>query len=84
MWNTHGLGKRSGSIKSDSEGGIRFLRLDQQFSPALSALLKISLNLCLRFLFYKLGATFLGEGGSGQRAREDAIWLNGFLALKVF
>lgn len=29
-----------------------------------------------------MGVTFLGGGGSGQRAREDAIWLNGFLTLK--
>lgn len=35
-------------------------RLDQQFSLELSALLKISLNLCLRLLFCEMGAMVLG------------------------
>lgn len=59
------------------------LGLDQQFSLALSALLKVSLNLCLKFLFYKMGAIFRGVGeGRGWRAGEDVMWFNGFLTLK--
>lgn len=54
---------------------------------ALSALLQISLNLCLRFFFYKVRVcSALGSGGSGWwrggGAGEDAIGLNGFLTLK--
>ena len=59
------------------------LRPDQQFSQALSPLLKISLNLLPQVpLLQNGGGSAWGSGRSGWRAREDAIGLNGFLTLK--
>lgn len=63
IWNTHGLGKRSGSIKNYPEGCVRFGDEISSFPWDYKLCSKTPLHFCLKFLFYKMGAIFLRVGG---------------------